>query len=295
MNKGWLNTNKLILLLCIITAMLLSGCHVKISVGTNGYLTGEYYSDAEKYSVGAFTYNSSEIQKVDVYWRCGEVKLVESDKEELCVKESGSKLTEKNAVHYFLSNGVLMIRFCESDAKININENDKRLYLEVPREIDISVHTTSATVEADTLDEKNILIAALSGDIQLGTVAAENINLSNGSGFVYATDVSAKSLKCNTAAGAVKLNDVSFGIAEITTGDGNIELKLDKASTAVIRTSGGKVGMALPADGAEVSYITNSGKLLTDCVYERKGDLYLFGEGKSNLAIESFNGNLIIN
>ena len=47
--------NKTVLLLCTFAVILLSGCRVNISIGTDNYLTGEEYPDAEKYQAGAFT------------------------------------------------------------------------------------------------------------------------------------------------------------------------------------------------------------------------------------------------
>lgn len=281
-------------LLCVLAIMILPGCHFKVSVGTDEYLTGEDYPDAEKYTTGALTYHASAIKRAEIYWRLGEVEMIESDKAELSVWESGSKLSEKDAMHYFLDQGVLRVRFCESGAKIHVNEDDKHLHLEVPKGIDISVHTTSAVVKADALEQKSILIAALSGNMQLKAVTAENMDLSNGSGSVEADGLLAKTLKCSTATGSVRLNGVSSGTTEIETNDGNMELAFDKAPAVSIRTAGGKVDLTLPPDGAAVSYISNSGKLLTDRTYERKGDLYVFGDGKSKLTIETANGNLII-
>ena len=46
--------------------------------------------------------------------------------------------------------------------------------------------------------------------------------------------------------------------------------------------------------GAEVLYTSSSGKLLTDRAYDRKGDLYVFGEGVSNITVETTSGNLKI-
>ena len=58
--------------------------------------------------------------------------------------------------------------------------------LEVPKGIDISVHTTSALLKADALEQDNILISAFSGRTELGTVTAENIDLSSSSGAIRA-------------------------------------------------------------------------------------------------------------
>lgn len=165
-----------VLPLCILAAML-AGCRVNISVGSGSYITGEDYPDARKYKTGAFTYAADEVKAVEVYWRSGEIALIESGASELSVSESGGELPEDTALHYLLDGGVLRIRFCGSGARILVNEADKRLRLEVPKGIDISVHTTSALVKADALEQGNILISAFSGRTELGTVTAENIDL----------------------------------------------------------------------------------------------------------------------
>ena len=96
----------------------------------------------------SFTYLANEIKAVEVYWRSGEGEIIESDNAELSAKESGNELQEDTAMHYFLDDGVLRIRFCASSAKIQVNALDKHLSLEVPKGIDLSVHTTDGEIDA---------------------------------------------------------------------------------------------------------------------------------------------------
>lgn len=301
-----------VVLLCAL-AVILSGCRVNISVGTNDTLTGETYPDAEKYQTGAFTYNVADIKAVEVYWRSGEVEITESDNSELHVKESGGELSEDIAMNYLLDDGVLRIRFCESGAKIQVNAADKHLSLEVPKGIDLSVHTTSALVKADDLNQNSILIAALSGSTELGTVTADTIDLSSSSGSICAASLSAQSLKCSASSGAVDIGVISVETldcstssgdvtmdsvvsetANITTSSGSVELTLAAVPSVEIYTSSGTVSLLLARGGAEVLYTTNSGKLLTDRAYDRKGDLYVFDEGAGNITVETSSGNLKI-
>lgn len=301
-----------VVLLCAL-AVILSGCRVNISVGTNDTLTGETYPDAEKYQTGAFTYNVADIKAVEVYWRSGEVEITESDNSELHVKESGGELSEDIAMNYLLDDGVLRIRFCESGAKIQVNAADKHLSLEVPKGIDLSVHTTSALVKADDLNQNSILIAALSGSTELGTVTADTIDLSSSSGSICAASLSAQSLKCSASSGSVDIGVISVETldcstssgdvtmdsvvsetANITTSSGSVELTLAAVPSVEIYTSSGTVSLLLARGGAEVLYTTNSGKLLTDRAYDRKGDLYVFDEGAGNITVETSSGNLKI-
>ena len=43
-----------------------------------------------------------------------------------------------------------------------------------------------------------------------------------------------------------------------------------------------------------IRLLVAAGKLLTDRAYDRKGDLYVFGEGTSNITVETSSGNLRI-
>ncbi len=112
--------------LYIIASMLLAGCRFGISFGAAGYLSGEDYPNAEQYQAGAFSYSADAVTAVEVYWRSGEVEIVESEDSELRVAESGSSLAEDAALHYFLDGGTLRIRFCASGAKICVDALDKQ-------------------------------------------------------------------------------------------------------------------------------------------------------------------------
>ena len=301
-----------VLPLCVLAAML-AGCRVNISVGSNSYITGEDYPDARKYKTGAFTYAADEVKAVEVYWRSGEIALIESGASELSVSESGSELPEDTALHYLLDGGVLRIRFCGSGARILVNEADKRLRLEVPKGIDISVHTTSALVKADALEQGNILISAFSGRTELGTVTAENIDLSSSSGAIRAGSVAAQTVKCRSSSGSVGLGSVSAGTLDcgtssgavtvgnaaaetlrIATSSGRAELAFSEAPSAEIHSSSGKIVLTLAGGGAELSYTSGSGKLFTERSFTRRGALYVFGSGECRLTVETSSGNLEI-
>lgn len=285
--------NKAALLLCVL-AVLLTGCQLHIPVGTNDNYTGESYPDAEKYQTGAFTYPANEIKAVEIFWRSGEVKITESDNTELTGRESGEDLPQDTAMHYLLDGDVLKIRFCASGQKINVNVKDKHLSLEIPKGIDISVHTTAAAVKADTLNQKNILVATLSGRTELGTVIAEGVNLSSNSGAIHADSIVAQSLECSASSGDILLDSMISQESMITTGSGNVKLSPADAISAEVHTSSGTVELILAKGGAEILHTTSSGKLLTDRAYNRKGDLYVFDEGLSTVTAETSSGDVKI-
>lgn len=301
------------LLMCAFATFLLSGCRVNISIGINNRLTGDSYPNAEAYQVGAFTCPADDVSAVEVYWRSGEVEIIESDDGEIRASESGGELPEDTAMHCLLDDGVLKIRFCESGAEIRVNPVDKHLNLEIPEGISLSVHTTSALTKADTLNQKDILIAAHSGNTELGAVTADTVDLSSSSGVIRADSVSARSLTCNASSGAVDLGTVSTDTLDcrtssgdvtaddvaaetllMTTSSGRVDAVFTDVPSAEIHTSSGRVDLTLADGGAEVLYTASSGTLHTSLSCERRGDLYVFGDGESSVTVETSSGNLKI-
>ena len=258
----------IILFVCAIAALMVSGCYMEnVSFGMGDHLVGEEYPDAEKYQVGAFSYAADDVNYVDVYWRSGEVKIVESDRPQLSVRESGGELAEDIAMHSLL---------------------------EVPKGIDLSIHTTAAVTRADTLEQNSILISAHSGDTQLGTVTAKEVDLSSSAGGIHADSIFVQKLRCSASSGSVSLDSITADTAEIITSSGNVELTLFEAPNVTVRTSSGDVHAALDDGGAVLSYTSDSGQLRARAAYERRGELYVFGRGESRLTVNTSSGNLEI-
>ena len=282
------------ILLTFSLAALLSGCRFQTSFGIGSFVSGDSYPNADSYQTGAFTYRADEITAAEIYWRCGEVEIIESDADKLRVFESGGELPEDTAMHYLLEDGTLRIRFCKSGARIRVHENDKRLTVEVPKGIDLSVHTTSAPVKADTLEQNSLLVSAHSGSTRLGTVNAGSVNLSSSSGAIRAESIVTQTLQCDTSSGSVQIEQLETETADVDSSSGSVKLTLSAVSKLNIHTSSGKTVLHLPADGAEVAYTASSGKLHTAKVFEQKGDLYVFSSGKAKITVDSSSGNLEI-
>lgn len=301
------------LLLCAFAVFSLSGCHVNISIGIHDRLIGDSYPNAEKYQTGAFTCPADEINAVEVYWRSGEVEIIESDSGELRATESGGELPEDTAMHYLLDDGVLKIRFCASGAEIRVNPVDKHLRLEIPEGISLAVHTTSALTKADTLNQNEVLIAAHSGKTELGAVTADTVDLSSSSGTIRADSVSARTLTCSASSGSVDLGTVSVGALDcrtssgdvtaddvtaatlcITATSGHVDAVITDVPSVDIHTSSGKVDLTLSEGGAEILFTSRSGTLHTGQSCEREGNLYRFGNGESSITVDTSSGNLKI-
>lgn len=283
-----------LLLVCTLMAVTLSGCYFNEDFGIGNYMTGESYPDAGNYQTGTFSYDTAQVQTVEVYWRSGKIEIVESDEAELKVSESGGELSEDASMHYWVDDGVLRIRFCASEAKIHVKPSDKHLTIEVPKGIVLSIHTTSAPVWVGTLTQNSILISTHSGNIEIDSMDATDIDLSSSSGRISVEDISAESLRCHTSSGSVHMKNFAADTSYVETGSGNIELGLIAAESMEIYTSSGKTDLQLPECGAEIAYTTSSGNLHCVVEYQCKGDLYVFGNGESKISVDTSSGNLNI-
>ena len=96
-----------VFLLCALAVIVLSGCRINISLGGDGFFTGEEYPNAEKYQMGEATYSAEDVTAVEVYWRSGQVEINEREDGQLTAKESGGQLSEDKAMHWLLEDGVL--------------------------------------------------------------------------------------------------------------------------------------------------------------------------------------------
>ena len=84
-----------ILPMIFLVAVLLSGCRLNISICIDDYLTG------------AFTYEADKMERIEIYWRSGEVEIVESDSAELSVRESGTVFAYTASSADFIQRGLL--------------------------------------------------------------------------------------------------------------------------------------------------------------------------------------------
>ena len=137
-------------------------------------------------------------------------------------------------------------------------------------------------------------LSSHSGDICAGRISAQKLKCSASSGSVTLGAVSAVTLVCDTSSGSADLRGICAEEIAVTARSGNVKLAIDSASGATVRTSRGRVVLTLPENGAELLYHSGSGKFHTSRSYERKGDLYVFGVGESDLDVETSSGNLEI-
>lgn len=292
--------------------LLLSGCGMS-TVQIFNDIKGEPYTNADKYTAGDFTYDSADVDAIELCWRVGKVELVEGDGDTLSVSENGQELDLDTQMYHYLDGRTLRIQFCRSGSNVHVSNSDKHLRLELPKEIDLSIYNTAADIHAETLEQKSVFISSHSGNFDCGTLIADSVDLSSSSGNIQADWITGDSLALATSSGKVEVgNTVLSGPLSCTSVSGNVtlgeinarELAVSTTSANVdvqtvfhcpsmgVTTTSGKLSVALPEDGGRVSFATVSGELKTALPYETVGDLRVFGDGGCEINVVTTSGNL---
>ena len=90
---------KLFILLGIIAiACCLCSCH---RIGSFS-ISGHTYADANKYSVGSFSYRSSDVERICLEYISGDVTVVQSTNRTLNVSETEKGLSDDQKMHWYM-------------------------------------------------------------------------------------------------------------------------------------------------------------------------------------------------
>ena len=301
------------LFLAILLLLCLCSCS-RIKIGSFS-ISGHTYADANKYSVGSFSYRSSDVDRICLEYISGDVTVVQSANRTLNVSETEKGLSDDQKMHWYMDGRTLRIQFAKSGYSGTFPSNSKKLTLEIPFGVELELAVTSGSVTASTdLEVKHAYFAATSGDYQLKTVRTEDFEFGATSGSIGVDAVYADKAKFGSTSGptVVKLINASIITFGSTSGNttmdnitasevegastsGNISLSFDyceKLKTAC--TSGNVTISRIPKNGASIEYDKTSGTLKADG-YMVKNNRMVFGEGGCEMDITTTSGNLIIN
>lgn len=295
------------LLGCLLCAGLL-GC-----VAIHGVSSFNQYPDAEKYSVGNFSYTAEGITRVEVDWVAGSIHIKQSDKTTLQVEETG-ELTEEQQLHYLLEGGVLKIQYCVSGYTGTFPAKGKELTVEIPQGIDLSVDSVSGDVELGDGSFGELKLDITSGEMGFGRVSADTCKLDTVSGGVRGEALLCERwLKADTTSGEVGIDrlecpHVDVGTtsgninlclygqeAEIETTSGSILLKLEQGKSVEVESTSGSVTVELGDNlgGATVDFDSTSGALHADGYVMEQG-CCIFGGGSCEIQVETTSGSLTV-
>lgn len=287
--------NILMILALVAVAPVAVGC---TDSGSHSWTTDMgTYDAASLYSVGDFTYNISDVDKIEVDWILGSVEVVERSEETFSVSENGSNtLPNEQKLRWRLDGRTLKIKFWKSGYSTTDDvSTQKDLVLEVPAGIALEIETVSASIRAQSnLTMREVDFETVSGSIScLNITATGSAEFETTSGKIELGDIIASEIDVQTTSGSIAFNAKRATKVEVETTSGNCEIVIEEVPSVDIESVSGKVGVTV-ANGANVSFSTVSGKLITSKEYTKNGKNYVFGNGSCRIEVETTSGDFEI-
>ncbi len=284
-----------------------------------GFKTNYVYKNGDKYTAGDREI-SDKIEKIDIDYRSGDVKLVGSDTSSVSIKETSNKqLDDKRKVHSWVDGTTLYIRYCASAKKLDLNNLDKKLTVTIPGDVklsDVKVVVSSGSFGAENFEAENINAESSSGAVSVDCTV-KNVKMEASSGSVYLTQkgvggeislmASSGSVNADVESADKLSTEVSSGKINVKTGkvnefkskasSGSCEFTFDEVpASSNIEASSGDVTIYLP-ENADISatFKHSSGDLdYSDIAFTKDGNNYVSGNGSNKLSVETSSGDITI-
>ena len=272
----------------LVAAELLRGTSLQelVNNGSFTFSAADLGVDA-KYKVcenGAESFSPDEVQRIDLGWIAGSVKLESGDGQQIKLAEQAAReLKDGEKLRWKLENGTLSLRYCANGQR---NMPEKDLVMTVP-----------ADWTAEWID-----VGATSGDVMLrGLSVTGKLELGATSGNVSAENCRCDRMEADATSGDVTLRGCECRKLEVTTTSGSIAVRCEAEEMSLGATSGNIRCENVPAL-CEVDCGTTSGTVrlsLRDAQNKQRieinttsGDVYLDVPGAMDLDYDTVSGDL---
>lgn len=276
-----------------------------------------YYSDSEKYSVGN-TEITKEIKDIIIDWTSGNINVVSYEENTIKIEEDTDTTNEKMQLHWYVDGMTLKVKYAESGNFDITSIKKKDLTLSIPKKVSLDsleINAGSADITCGDIYIEDLTVTTGSGSVTANSIT-ENYDISTGSGATVITaENEADEIKVLSASGAVNIYLSTADVLNIDSASGEInveaksisEIGIVSASGAIntvldatpkkcdIKSTSGKATLTLPGNAdfkAEIN--TASGKFNSDFALKQDEDVYICGEGKSLINIDTVSGNIDI-
>ena len=307
-------------LMLIILLLALCGC---------GIAAGASYPNADKYSIGSFAYDAAKVNTVEINWSAGRVELKESEKAELSVIETTEGLTQDQSMRWWMDGSTLRIQYWKSGYVGSLTNKEKRLTVEIPKDISLNVKVTSGEIIAGDHQLKDLFFTATSGEIKAGAVnageitvtatsggieagplradkqirlectsgniridnaMADTVTLKSTSGAISAGPIDAKAFTASNTSGNLKLEAVKAETAKVNSTSGSMELGVYQCGKVDVNsTSGDIILTAVHGSGITLNFKTSSGDLNGKSIKDAQ---QVIGNGASTVTVKTTSGDL---
>ncbi len=257
----------------------------------------EKYADAERYAVGNVEFTVTQVQEVEIDWLGGSVEVEQSTDKIRIVEEEGEQ-NQAERMHYYLDEGVLKIKYCQSGLRSRVATEKKHLLVALPKGVSLHIESKDAAVSIGNLETRELSVDGVLGNFTAERIVCTEADIDTVSGQVRIGELDAKEVSLDTDSGNVTISKLSTDFFEAESKSGSLFFGLQKATRTkdAIESTDGEVTIAL-AEGlpANIRFQSPSGTVKTSLPYRKEGMNYLFGEGQGCfLNVKTFNGNLIV-
>ncbi len=298
----------------VASAFALTGCGDGIVMG--GYIGMDKYDNADKYSVGNFTYSTNDVTSIDLDWVCGDVEFVVSENETLSVTETGDALDDDKKMHWYIDGTTLRIKFWKSGKGGKVDRNDKCVTVEIPKTlVTFEAENTSGKLVAQSIDANSCKVDTTSGDIELSSVTTDGrteiestsgdikinelkaseaeVDTTSGDITVSSAEITGK-YEVKTTSGTVNIGGINANSLEFDATSGQANIALSNVGNAKIETTSADVSLASAERGMEIRFDTTSGELISTREHTKSGNTYTFGDGACKITVETTSGDLTV-
>lgn len=285
----------------LMTALLLFGLFGCISISGLSCSVPVRYGNPDKYTAGNFTYESDKVEKVEIEWMSGGIKLV-NGKGTLSVSESGAdSLSEEEQMHWWIDGKTLKIKFCKSGYKYTLNQafnNKKELTVELPEFVDLDIEVASGKVSAENmLNLGKFELDTASGGTDIKSLSAKEVKIDSASGGTAFGDVTVSAaFEVNTASGGLTVERISAGEIDVDSASGGVMIGIDTVERVKLNSTSGSIKLTLldKTAGAKVRFSAVSGSFNTPLSVVNSGDLMTFGNGYTDMEISIVSGSVTL-
>jgi hypothetical protein len=243
------------------------------------------YDDAERYTIGSANVLAESIETVEIDWINGSIEIEQTAARSVNIIEEGSFEKEAERMRYYLDEGVLKVKYCESGFHGEIHPQNKNLRVEIPAGLALEIDSKGAEITIGVLDVTNLSIETETGNVMAERISSHKTELETKSGKVSIGELISKDFSVDCISGGASVARLSVDTLEAETVSGDLSFGIQKAVNADILSKRGVVTVTLGEGlGASIRMGIPSGKFKTEKEYVKSGRRYdVFGADGSSL------------
>lgn len=283
------------LLVLIIIATMLSGCIIN-----GGISNSVYYSDFDKYSVGSFSKEGLDNNKLYINWISGNVIVSKGNDNTFKVYEETNETEDKYKMHYYDSSEVFYVQFCASEKTITHKFKQKDLFIVVPLNYsleNIEISSVSSDLLVQDLILNEVEIENVSGEVKLSSLNSHILSVDNVSGKVVLSKVSSNDLSIDNISGNINSDELSLNKVDIETVSGDINLSVINEPTEIdLETVSGGIILSFIDElgfSAKINKVSSDFNCEFPTVITNKRYVHL--DGACMIDVSTVSGNVNIN